>query len=92
MIMNQKEGRNMVLSNLLLLILGSLAGYILSLTGLSIGWLLGSLCVTGLLAYLRPLWIKDLDKNPKQQKVLLSFQHKSRDYRNLYFLYFYEET
>lgn len=65
----------MILSNLLLLIFASLGGYILSLTGLSIGWLLGSLSITGFLAYSEPVWMQRLEKQPQQKKVLLSFQH-----------------
>ncbi|WP_410984493.1 AbrB family transcriptional regulator [Bacillus cereus] len=65
----------MILSNLLLLIFASLGGYILSLTGLSIGWLLGSLIITGFLAYLKPAWMQTLKEQPQQEKTLLSFQH-----------------
>ncbi|MBM7644081.1 membrane AbrB-like protein [Scopulibacillus daqui] len=43
-----------MIQNIWLILLGSAGGFLLSLTGLSIGWLLGTLIVTGLLSLLKP--------------------------------------
>jgi membrane AbrB-like protein len=47
---------NTCIRNAWFITLGSIGGFLLSLTGLSIGWLLGTLIVTGLLSFLRPKW------------------------------------
>jgi membrane AbrB-like protein len=47
---------NTCIRNVWFITLGSMGGFLLSLTGLTIGWLLGTLIVTGLLSFWRPKW------------------------------------
>lgn len=51
-----------LLQNLEFIVLSGIGGYFLSLTGISIGWMIGSLIMSGLLSFLRPTWLK-LNKN-----------------------------
>ncbi|MBM7644945.1 membrane AbrB-like protein [Scopulibacillus daqui] len=47
---------NSTIQNIWLILLGSFGGFLFSLTGLSIGWLMGALTATGLLSFWRPRW------------------------------------
>lgn len=50
------EGKTLF-QNTALILLGSLGGYLLSLTGISIGWMIGTLITTGFISYWRPKWL-----------------------------------
>ncbi|WP_261133988.1 AbrB family transcriptional regulator [Bacillus sp. Marseille-Q3570] len=49
---------NIFLRNMMFILISSIGGYLLSLTGLSIGWMIGSLIVATLLSYRKPNFLQ----------------------------------
>ncbi|MTT33229.1 AbrB family transcriptional regulator [Terrilactibacillus sp. BCM23-1] len=54
--------------NLIFMLICSFGGLILALTGLSIGWMVGTLLLSALLSFLNPQWLRKLNHN--QQSLL----------------------
>ncbi|WP_028401025.1 AbrB family transcriptional regulator [Ectobacillus panaciterrae] len=48
--------------NIGFIVLSGIGGYILSLTGISIGWMIGSLIMSGFLSFWQPAWLR-MNKN-----------------------------
>lgn len=49
-----QQQRNRLLQNIVVLLIGSVGGFLLSLTGLSVGWMLGTMLLLGILSVQRP--------------------------------------
>ncbi|RLQ93675.1 AbrB family transcriptional regulator [Falsibacillus albus] len=53
-----KFSKNRLLQNICFLIISSFGGYLLSLTGTSIAWMVGSLAAAGILSFWKPRWLQ----------------------------------
>ncbi|MFY4773676.1 AbrB family transcriptional regulator [Metabacillus sp. RGM 3146] len=47
----------LICQNSLFILISSIGGYLLSLTGMAIGWMIGTLIVSGLISFWKPAWM-----------------------------------